>query len=375
MELEAIKGRNQRGISYVHPSLTVIKTARLSYQGKEVYTDIRTSERIASGSIVIDLRIFNELGCDEHSEISMMAIPEEIPTCNEITFLVASLEGLENDKIVKAVSNRIEDLKKDLDGLILGVGQQIQVADLGLRLIVDSVQPLAPQTQVSRISWNRLLKVNFSALEELPSCFNICIAIDVGASSLVEDVRTNDGSLSRTRFETGLSAIKAILSSARECPGALVSAIAFSESSYRMETGEGRALMLNSKSYQRIHDWLSSMNDEQGDEPSNPGGALNLSHEMANEMESLNGLPTVVLLISGGAFTSGRNPVSIARTIGANDGISISSIALGSDSDLELMRAIADAGNGRLIHIGKFEEVILVVEKIFDRFRIEAAGK
>ncbi|MHA2117628.1 MAG: vWA domain-containing protein [Candidatus Thorarchaeota archaeon] len=375
MELEAVKGRNQRGISFVHPSVTAVRTALLSYQGVEVYTDIRTSEQVDSGSLIIDSRIFDELACEEHCEISLTAVPEEIPDCNELALLVDSLQGLDNKKVVDEVSKQVEDLKEHLDGLIVRLGQRIDVAGLGLRLVVDKSKPIAKGLQVSRIIWNQLLKVNLTALAEVPSCFNICYAIDVGASSEIDDVEVDDEPHRKTRLEAGLSAIQSILSSAHACPNALVSAIAFGESPQQIESVEDVALELNSKSFNPIHEWLSTQNDDRKDEPSNPGKALEMSLRIANELRSQNHLPTVVLLISGGAFTSGRNPVSVARTIGATDGVSVSCVALGTESDLVLMQAIADAGSGSLIHIGQYKDVKQVIERIFVRISGEAVGK
>ena len=359
----------------MHPSVTVIRTAQLSHQGVEVYTDIRTSEQVATGSIIIDSRIFDELRCKEHCEISLTAIPEEIPDCNELGLLVESLKGLANKEVADEVSTQIEDLKDHLDGLIITPGQRIEVAELGLRLIVDESKPIAEGVKASRIIWNQLLKVNLAALPDIPACFNVCYTIDVGASSLIEDIVIDDGPQRKSRFETGLSVIQSILSSARECPGALVSAVAFGESSQQIESIEDKALELNSKSYDQLHEWLTAQGDDYSEEASNPGKALELSLEVANKLNSRNDLPTIVMLISGGAFTSGRNPVRMARTIGASDRISVSSVALGTESDLDLMRAIADAGNGSLIHIGKFKDVTLVIERIFDRIRSEAVVK
>ncbi|MFX0053725.1 MAG: hypothetical protein ACFFAX_08975 [Promethearchaeota archaeon] len=375
MELDAIKGRSQRGISFVHPSVTTISTAQLSYEGVIVFTDIRTSERIASGSIVIDSRIFNELGCEEHSEVTLTAVPEAIPDSNELSLLVDSLEGVENTKAVDALSRRIDDLKDHLDGRIVRMGQRIDIADLGIGLIVDNSKPVTEQLQASRIIWNQLMKVNLTAQAEFPSCFNLCCLVDVGASSGIEDIEMEDGTAGITRFKASLCAIETILSSAKECDDALVSAVAFGESSEELATTEGSMLQLSSESYQSIHDWLSEQNNDRNDEPSNPGSAMDLSIEIAHQLKSRNGLPTLVILISGGAFTSGRNPVITARKMGASQGIFVTCVALGTESDMDLMQAIAVAGKGSLIHIDKFKEVKPRIERIFDRIDNEVVGR
>jgi hypothetical protein len=375
LELEAIKGRRQRGISFVHPSVTAIATAELSYGGVIVFSDIRTSERVASGSIVMDSRIFNELGCEEHSEVSLTAVPETIPDSNELALLIDSLGGFENTKAVDALSKRIEDLREHLDGLIVRMRQRIDVAELGIGLIVDNLNPIAEQLQASRIMWNRLLKVDLTPLDELPSCFNVCFAIDVGASSSIEDLEIEDGTGEITRFKASLCAIEAILSSAKECDDALVSAIAFGESSEQLTSSEDSTLQLSSKSYQLISNWLSEQNIDRNDEPSNPGHALESSIEVAQQMKSGNGLPTIVILISGGAFTSGRNPVSMARKISASEGILIACVALGIKSDRDLMQAIATAGKGSLIHIDRFKDVRRAIERIFNGIENEVVGR
>ncbi|MFX1331066.1 MAG: hypothetical protein ACFE9W_05900 [Promethearchaeota archaeon] len=375
MELEAIKGRKQRGISFVHPSVTTIATAQLSYGGVIVFSDIRTSERVASGSIVMDSRIFDELGCEEHSEVSLTAVPETIPDSNELSLLIYSLEGLVNTKAVDALSKRIEDLKDYLDGLIVRMGQRIDIAELSVGFVVERLNPIAEQFQASRIMWNQILKVNLTAQAELPSCFNVCFAIDVGASSSIQDVEMENGTGGITRFKAGLRAIEAILSSIRECDVNLVSAIAFGESSEQLTTSEGSALQLSSESCQPILNWLSEQNNDRNDEPSNPGSALELSIEVARHLNSRNGLSTNVILISGGAFTSGRNPVNMARKIGACEDILITSVALGVESDRDLMQAIANAGNGSLIHIDQFKDITQAIEGIFNRIENEVVGR
>lgn len=188
---------------------------------------------------------------------------------------------------------------------------------------------------------------------------------------MIEDVGIDNASLSKTRLEVGLKVVGAFLSSSRECPDALVTAVAFADSPHKIEIGEGRLIRLNSESYQQIHDWVSARNDDHSDEPSNPGEALEFSLNLANELNTQNGLPTLILLISGGAFTSGRNPVSMARAIATSNGISVSCVSLGIKSDLDLMEAIANAGNGRLIHIGHFKDVTSVIKRFIDRFRSE----
>ncbi|MFW9802084.1 MAG: hypothetical protein ACFFFC_05505 [Candidatus Thorarchaeota archaeon] len=375
MELDAIEGRSQRGISFVHPSVTTISTAQLSYEGVTVFTDIRTSERIASGSIVIDSRIFNELGCEEHNEVTLTAVPEVIPDSSELTLLVDSLEGLENTKAVDALSRRIDDLKDHLDGLIVRMGQRIDITELGIGLIVDDSKPVAEQLQASRIMWDQLLKVNLAAQAEFPSCFNLCCVVDVGASSGIEDVEMEDGTAGITRFEASLCAIKAILSSAKECDDALVSAVAFGESSVELASSEGSILQLSSESYQPIHDWLCEQNNDRNDEPSNPGSAMDLSIGVAHQLKSRNGLPALVIFVSGGAFTSGRNPVITARRMGASEGIFVTCVALGTESDMDLMQAIAVAGKGSLIHIDKFKEITSRIERIFDRIDNEVVDR
>ncbi|MFW9888163.1 MAG: hypothetical protein ACFFER_08280 [Candidatus Thorarchaeota archaeon] len=375
MDVEAIKGRSQKGISFVHPSMTTITTAKLSYGGVIVFSDIRTSERVASGSIVMDSRIFNELGCEEHSEVSLTAVSETIPDSNELSLLINSLEGLESTKAVDALSKRIEDLKDYLDGLIVRMGQRIDIAELGVGLVVDNLNPIAEKLQASRIMWNQLLKVNLAAQAELPSCFNVCFVTDVGASSSIEDVEMEDGTGGITRLKAGLHAIEAILSSIRECHDTLVSAIAFGESSKQLATSEGSALQLSSKSCQPIHNWLSEQNNDRSDEPSNPGSALELSIEVAQHLNSRNGLSSMVILISGGAFTSGRNPISMARKIGTRDDIFLTCVALGIKSDRDLMQAIAIAGNGSLIHIDQFKDVTRLIEGIFDRIENEVVSR
>ena len=164
MELSAFRGRNQKGISFVHSDKTSLdhQVGLVTCRGRRVLTDFRISENVPSDSVILDSRLFDELECQESITVEVTILDESIPVCNEITLSVESLAGLDNRKVVEAVSRRIEDFREHIDGLVLIVGQSFSIPELKLRLIVQDIRPSAEPLNAARFSWKNVLKVKKS---------------------------------------------------------------------------------------------------------------------------------------------------------------------------------------------------------------------
>lgn len=347
-------------------------TAIIRYQDSHIFADIRLSERVNPNEVIIDSRLFDELGCTESCNVEISSLEEDIPECSELTMLVDSLEDIENRKVVEAVSKRMEDFKVHLDGLILNVGQKVSIPQLKLQIVVNDINPKAPVAQASRIVWKYLLKVNLIAMME-QQCCNVCFAIDIGAASFKKDL---DGAQEAQKHER-IDAVRTLLKqveSSNVCKDSLIAMVAYAESAIKIEYEGTEAFAPDSDFSQFFDEILSTSGEDHSRDPSNPGSALELALESCKYLTSMNGLPTAIVLASGGVYSAGRNPVSIARRLASEEEISIMCLAIGKNADLEIMQAIADAGGGRLIHIAQLGDVTMVTNQIFDWNRIEAGS-
>ncbi|UCH05164.1 MAG: hypothetical protein JSW05_03090 [Candidatus Thorarchaeota archaeon] len=379
MELAAFRGRNQKGISFVHSDNDSLEhqVSLVTYRGRRVCIDVRVSQNVPSDSMILDSRLFDELECQESSTVEVTSVDESIPICNEITLSVESLAGLDNRKVVQAVSSRIEDFKEHIDGLVFGVNQTVSIPELKLRLTVHDLRPASEALRVARVSWKNVLKVSLSPSEPSTTqeelCFNLCIVSDVGASAKIADIveggdpsnsttPSHEGAL--TRRKTALLVLRHLLTLPKTDEGSMVASIAYGEEADSFsESGlpdDTEKLPFDPESLKPLDSWLSRQFDMHSAEPSNPGSGLLEGLRSAAELSEANGLPTAVVLLSGGAFSAGRNPVSVVRDIQKDERVSVFCIALGAESDYELLEAIANVTEGQILSICHTSDVVRI---------------
>jgi len=327
--------------------------------------------------MILDSRLFDELECQESSTVEVTGVDESIPICNELTLYVESLAGLDNRKVVEAVSRRIEDFKEHIDGLVLGVDQAISIPELNLRLTVQDIRPAAESLSAARVSWKSVLKVSLSPSElgttQEELCFNMCIVSDVGAASKIADIiESGEPSASTTsahegtlaRHKTALLAIRHVLALPNTHQDSMVTSIAYGEEALSFPGSDlpddKERLSFDSKSLEPLDSWLSRQFDMHSTEPSNPGAGLLEGLKSAADLTDENGLPTAVVFLSGGAFSAGQNPVSVVREVQKDDRVNVFCIALGAESDYELLEAIANAANGQILSIHRTSDVARV---------------
>ena len=159
LNLSARRGRNQQGFCYISTD-DLPGIFKLEYRGKMMYADVRSSEKVPKGTIVLDSRVSAMLDVDEESDITRELISNEIQTCNEIRLGVVSTKGLDNQKVAHAMSKRIDDFQEFLDGLILFEGQELPISELGINLHIQSMGSEDSPSNVARISWKQLLKIH-----------------------------------------------------------------------------------------------------------------------------------------------------------------------------------------------------------------------
>jgi len=129
VNLKATQGRNQKGLCFVSEDEVPFKEGvyRISSHGKTLLADTRTSANVPQSLIILDQRIFSWLSCQNESEVLLEEVTSSIPTCSEIRLAITSTRDLDNRTIADAISQRVNDLHDDFDGLILQEGQSFQI--------------------------------------------------------------------------------------------------------------------------------------------------------------------------------------------------------------------------------------------------------
>ncbi len=370
MNLSARKGRNQRGICYISTD-DLPGIVKLEYRGKIAYADIRTSEKVPKGTIIIDSRVSAILEIEEESGISLERISVEIPICNNIRLGVVSTRGLDNQKVAHAMSKRIDDFKEFIDGLILYEGQELSISELGITLHILSMDSDDSITNVARISWKQLLKIHLASIDSHPC--NLCIIVEIAAATQIVDVDSGDQRISRHQaILSSLHKIETQFVGFRQ--DVLFSGIAFSDEvfpfkSFDSNTGEETEVtsLHSSSVIVAFREWIDKIALDNLTLPSNPGEALKRGLTTSQSLTHSNNLPTAVLLFSSGIYSAGQNPVKITRTQGNYEDVAVFAMSMGADSGTDIMEAIAKEGNGVFIHIDSIEKSDAIVG-IIDRW-------
>lgn len=367
LNLNARRGRNQRGFCFVSTD-DAPGIFKLEYRGETVYVDVRSSEKVPNGTIIIDSRISDLLEVEEESDISLEPISSEIPTCNEIHLGVVSTRHLDNQKVAHAMSKRIDDFQEYLDGLILREGQELHISELGINLHILSMEPDDSTTNAARISWKQLLKIHLVSMDSHPC--NLCIIVETAAATQIADVDSGEQRISRHQ---------AILSSLRKIEeqfvgfgkDVLFSGMAFSDEvfsfvTFDSQTGEEiEVTSLHSSSLiGAFREWIDNIASDNLTLPSNPGEALKRGLAMARSLTDTNNMQTAVLLFSSGIYSAGQNPVKITRTQGSHEDVAVFAMSMGTDSVIDIMKAIAKEGSGAFIHIDSIEKSDAIVGTI-----------
>jgi hypothetical protein len=199
--------------------------------------------------------------------------------------------------------------------------------------------------------------------------FNLCILVETAAATQIVDVESEDGKISR--LQSIVQAISTLEKNLTLNKDVLFSGFAFSDEivifrTFDSQTGEETGVSsLHSPSLLRAYsDWVSKFASENEKSPSNPGEALKQGLAIASSLSGTNGLQTAVLFFSSGVYSSGKNPVKIARTIGGPEEVVIFAVSVGSDSVTDIMEAVAEESGGAYIHLDSDEKTQTIVETI-----------
>ncbi|MHA1863587.1 MAG: hypothetical protein ACTSWA_07445, partial [Candidatus Thorarchaeota archaeon] len=339
---------------------------------KTLLADTRTSANVPQSLIILDQRIFSWLSCQNESEVLLEEVTSSIPTCSEIRLAITSTRDLDNRTIADAISQRVNDLHDDFDGLILQEGQSFQIDRLGIVFTVKSLNPMDASNQAARIAWDSLEKIHLDPVESL-SPFHIVCIVEVGAAAQISDV-SKESENNVPRYEANLEAIRLIsevysnYSSHAQFRGFAYSDEIIPFTLFDPETGNPTEVsLINSASlFIAFIKWIETLIPNHKGRASNPGEALRHGIEIAEEFTKSNFIPTIILFFSSGVHTSGPNPVKIVKNKISSDGPTILCFTPGLKSNFDVMLAIAENSHGKAISVSDFEEVSTIIEALID---------
>ncbi|TFG10540.1 hypothetical protein EU538_01585 [Candidatus Thorarchaeota archaeon] len=374
VELRAIRGRDQRGISFVSPGdwNESNKIAVLSLPRRTVYSDIRLTDRAPSGHIVIDAKLYDSLSCSNEEIVSVIPKDIEPRACKELTIEVRSLAGIENERVRDAIAERIEDLRPHLDGLIVAEGQQIELHGLSLRLTIVTVSLLESEERIGRISWPRLESIRLIG-GRIPRLNAFVILTEMSHSHSLGsggtimgfgDTETPPYADLLMQFLMGLKAF-----STSHSTDIVASVAAYSSRTdvfltFNPDSGEQQKWSnIDSPAYlEAVRSWLLEQKENHSSQPSNPSSALEEAFLLVHQMRDDGLSPVSVVLLTTGRYSEGRNPVSILRD-GPED-LTVFSLGLQSASDEDMLDAISEASAGKAFIVGGSADLRTAIENM-----------
>lgn len=366
LKLHVRRGRNQQGLSFLSSDVSS-GIFEMKLDERRVILDVRSSEKVPSGTVIIDSRISDLFGIPDDSEVFLNPVSNKQPSCTEVHLGVVSTRGLDNEKVARAMSKRIDDFREYLEGLIIFEGQSFTIEDFGINLYVFSLNPKDSSTGSAQITWDQLLKIHLAPMDSRP--FNLCILVETAAASQIVDVATHDGQISRLQaIRYAISTLEQKLTLQKDM---LFSGFAFSDEivifrTFDSQTGEetGVSTFHSPSLLRSFGEWITEFASGNEKSPSNPGEALKQGLAIASSHTEINGLQTAILFFSSGVYSAGQNPVKIARTVGNSEKLVLFAISMGSGSVTDLMEAVAEEGGGAFIHIDRDEKTETIVETI-----------
>jgi hypothetical protein len=230
--------------------------------------------------------------------------------------------------------------------------------------------PTDSSYNAARITWKNLEKIHLDPVESLHP-FNIVCIFEVGAAAQISDVKKDGENI--TRYRTALEAIKKVSeiysdsSTKAQFRGFAYSDEVFPFKMFDSETGNPIEVssIHSSTIFVAFSEWIESLIPNHKGKPSNPGEALEIGLDSAEQLES-NSLSTIILFFSSGTHTSGGNPVKIAKNKSQHGDFPILCFVPGKNSNHDVMEAIAENSGGLVTKVIDFEDVDNIVDTLLE---------
>jgi hypothetical protein len=344
-----------------------------------VFSQVRRHSKVPSHSIVIDMRQYDILSLMPDGEVEVQPVLINLPYCTEITLSLASRRALDAKKIAQALSQRIEDMDVYLDGLVLVIGQSIPLDELGVIITPRQLNPMSIPLQAARVDWKRVMKIVLES-DPKPIGFNLCSLIELGAASRREDIVPCEGpdsvdapATSLARYYVALQLVSSLIRhQVSVTQSFLVRSSVFSEfvEEFPADEGEEHMQIVNSENSAgyllHLRSWIESRLDSHAGKTMDLATALSRGIEDAKAMKSKSQRPVVVLILSSGAYSHGKNPIPLVRKLlSETEGIYVACVGFGAHTNTTLLAAIAGEARGVMatisecIHISRAQDTIL----------------
>lgn len=350
-----------------------------------VFSHVRKNSQVPSDSIVIDSRQYDMLVLKPDTEVDLQPVVIDLPCCSEITLSLTSKRVLDARKIAQALSQRIQDMEVYLDGLVLVIGQSVPLDELGVIVTPKQLNPMSIPLQAARVDWKRVMKIVLES-DPKPTGFNLCSLIELGAASRKEDISPCEGADSDAppiflaRHEAAFQLLSSLIQhQASVTHSFLVYSAVFSEFVEEFPLAENEEYMQavnseNSSGYlTRLENWIESHLNSHDRKATDLASALLRGIEAAKSMRSKSPLPVVVLLLSSGAYSHGKNPIPLVRKLlSETDGIYVACVGFGAHIDTALVSAIAEEADGVMATISECINIPHAQETILGWIQSEA---
>jgi hypothetical protein len=381
LNLKVKQGGNQKGFCFVSTEVPELENGvcEIGNNSGKILADVRKSTKVTKDTIFLDSRIFSLLTCTEGSDVSVVPLGLDIPTCRTLELTVTSMKGLDNRAISEAISKRINDLIDDFEGFVLQENQRLLVTHLGIQFSVKSLEPMNDRSKSCRIKWDKLERIHLEPVSSM-SPYNLICVVEVGAAAHISDVLQNASQSEAklvSRYATALRVLNHILSRySGYGTDTKFSGFAYSDeiaaySVFDPETGTLIEMTsLYSKSViEAFIEWVDKVVQTHKSRPSNPGLALTATIERASEISEENDFPTIILLCSSGVHSSGPNPVKAVKKGIELVQVPVICISLGSESNVDVLKTIADITNGLIIEISDTDEIVMINDTLAEWFQ------
>ena len=378
MKLQAIRGRNQRGISFVSEESNIPSgIVTISSADGSTLSVLRKYPSVPSDQIVLDKRYYDFLGLNEENEVAVEKSTESIPFCTEFTLQVSSERMLDAKEIIKVFSKKIEDLEPYLDGLILQSEKKYFLDELGVSIRPTSINPISESLDAAIVDWNRVMKVYLEA-GGASSKYNLCLVIELGAASRKLDIKTKSGEMADNipRYALAQEVANLVISGLSN-DSSLFYSLAFSTELSHFS--QDNPILVTQNLIDAHSVWLGKSLETHEHKASDLGAAIDYAIKISRAMSRENKLPTMILILSSGIYSHGVNPIPVVRNLlSGTEGIFLVCIGLGDRIDLELLEAISEEGNGFMYHMNQrtqLNQASVQIEKWMKRLLKIKAGK
>jgi hypothetical protein len=368
LHLTPIRGHNQRGFAFVGSgeTLTSSRVYKVSFRNRALFCDLKQSDRVPRGVVVLDSRMFDELGCAASEPVELAPVKMAIPECRDLVLSFEVTRGADATGVPELVSTKGERLKGYIDSLIVTPGQSLSLPELGIRLVVNRASPLSDEGRLCRIVWRLLTNVAVSPITSA-SGFNLVCLLEFTMRGMSPSGDKKDSS-SESVLQLVAELIRLVSEAEKKLLFAVVTYSTDTSSfvTFNPITGQEENLSeaTSDTDIRVLTTWLEQQAPRHLGKPIRPAVGLEKAVSLAKEASARNGMHSAIVLFTRGTYSAGGNPVAVATRSSSDGSWGVFCVPLPGSRDLELIRAIAEAGGGTMLELSRREDMHILMEAI-----------